>query len=148
MERVLFTLPGDDTLYVLVPAPRSGVTLEQIIAKDIPASATIKVVDTADIPPTRAFRNAWMMGAAGVEIHRGKAEDITKDRLRVERVSRLAALDIAVLRAVEAGAPTAALTAEKQRLRDVTGRNFSALTLDELAVINLDGALTLPNGGV
>lgn len=143
MERVLFTLPGDDTLYVLTPVLKSGLTLEQIIDKDIPADATVQVVDSTDLPPSRVFRNAWMMGTKGVDIHRGKAEDITKNRLRAERAVVLAELDVEVIKAVEAGKPTADLAAQKQKLRDVTAKDFSALPLEELATITLDGALKL-----
>ena len=61
-----------------------------------------------------------------------KAKDITKDRLRQERAPLLQAQDVAFQRALEEGADTAAIVAEKQRLRDITTLADEATTLDEL----------------
>jgi hypothetical protein len=61
-----------------------------------------------------------------------KAKAITKDRLRTERVPLLAAQDVAFQRALESGNDTAAIVAEKQRLRDITNLVDACTTLDEL----------------
>lgn len=66
-----------------------------------------------------------------------KAKQITKDRLRVERQPLLQAQDIAFQRALETGADTAAIVAEKQRLRDITKLADEATTLDELKEIKV-----------
>jgi hypothetical protein len=64
-----------------------------------------------------------------------KAKDITKDRLREERAPLLAAQDVAFQRALESGADTSAIVAEKQRLRDITQLADQATTLDELKAL-------------
>jgi hypothetical protein len=64
-----------------------------------------------------------------------KAKDITKDRLREERAPLLQAQDIAFQRALESGADTSAIVAEKQRLRDITQLADQATTLDELKAL-------------
>ena len=61
-----------------------------------------------------------------------KAKEITKDRLRMEREPLLAAQDVAFQRALETGADTTAIVAEKQRLRDITKLADSCTTTDEL----------------
>lgn len=61
-----------------------------------------------------------------------KAKKITKSRLRTERESLLAAQDVAFQRALETGADTTAIVAEKQRLRDITKLADSCTTTDEL----------------
>ena len=61
-----------------------------------------------------------------------KAKDITKDRLRDERKPLLEAQDVAFQRALESGADTSTIVAEKQRLRDITNQVDTATTLDEL----------------
>ena len=66
-----------------------------------------------------------------------KAKAITKDRLRSERTPLLQAQDVAFQRALESGADTAAIVAEKQRLRDITNLADQATTLDELKGITL-----------
>jgi hypothetical protein len=67
-----------------------------------------------------------------ITIDLDKAKAITKDRLRVERVPLLAAQDVAFQRALESGSDTAAIVAEKQRLRDITSQVDTCTTLDEL----------------
>lgn len=66
-----------------------------------------------------------------------KAKAITKDRLRSERAPLLQAQDVAFQRALETGGDTAAIVAEKQRLRDITKLADEATTIDELKAIEL-----------
>ena len=72
-----------------------------------------------------------------ITINLDKAKDITKNRLRAERTPLLQAQDVAFQRALESGADTAAIVAEKQRLRDITALADTATTLDELKAIEL-----------
>jgi hypothetical protein len=67
-----------------------------------------------------------------ITINLDKAKAITKDRLRAERTPLLQAQDVAFQRALEEGADTTAIVAEKQRLRDITNLADQATTLDEL----------------
>lgn len=67
-----------------------------------------------------------------IVINIDKAKDITKDRLRAERQPLLQAQDVAFQRALETGADTSAIVAEKQRLRDITKLADEATTLEEL----------------
>ncbi len=66
-----------------------------------------------------------------------KAKDITKDRLRAERKPLLEAQDVAFQRALELGADTSAIVAEKQRLRDITKQVDAANTLEELKLMEI-----------
>jgi cysteine sulfinate desulfinase/cysteine desulfurase-like protein len=66
----------------------------------------------------------------GIIIDFNKATEITKERLRQERKPLLEAQDVLFQRALESGADTKAIVAEKQRLRDIT--KISVTTLDEL----------------
>lgn len=70
-----------------------------------------------------------------ITINLDKAKAITKDRLRAERTPLLQAQDVAFQRALEEGADTTAIVAEKQRLRDITKLADQATTLDELATL-------------
>ena len=67
-----------------------------------------------------------------ITINLDKAKAITKDRLRVERTPLLQAQDVAFQRALESGADTTAIVAEKQRLRDITKLADQATTLEQL----------------
>jgi hypothetical protein len=70
-----------------------------------------------------------------ITVNINKAQQITKDRLRAERTPLLQAQDVAFQRALEEGADTTAIVAEKQRLRDITNLADQATTLDELKAI-------------
>jgi hypothetical protein len=72
-----------------------------------------------------------------ITVNLDKAKAITKDRLRAERTPLLQAQDVAFQRALESGADTSAIVAEKQRLRDITTLADSATTLDELKSITV-----------
>jgi len=64
-----------------------------------------------------------------------KAVKITKARLRQEREALLAAQDVLFQRALETGADTTAIVAEKQRLRDLPTLAEQATTLEELKAL-------------
>jgi uncharacterized protein YdaT len=72
-----------------------------------------------------------------ITINLNKAKDITKNRLRSERAPLLQAQDVAFQRALEEGADTTAVIAEKQRLRDITQLADQATTVEELKAIQL-----------
>jgi hypothetical protein len=56
-QRIIY--PTDDGgVAVIIPAD-CGLTIEEIAAKDVPESKPFKIVDVADIPSDRTFRNAW-----------------------------------------------------------------------------------------
>lgn len=72
-----------------------------------------------------------------ITINIDKAKEITKARLRTEREPLLVAQDVAFQRALESGADTAAIVAEKQRLRDITKVVDTLATVDDLKAITL-----------
>jgi hypothetical protein len=71
-----------------------------------------------------------------ITINLEKAKAITKDRLRAERTPLLQEQDVLFQRALESGADTSAIVAEKQRLRDITQLADQATTLEELKGIS------------
>jgi len=57
-KRILY--PTDDGgVAVIIPTSDCGLSIEQIAAKDVPAGKPYKIVDAADIPTDRTFRDAW-----------------------------------------------------------------------------------------
>lgn len=57
MENSRIIYPNDEGgVAVIVPAP--GATLEDVL-KAVPAGKPYKVVDVADVPSDRTFRDAW-----------------------------------------------------------------------------------------
>jgi hypothetical protein len=70
-----------------------------------------------------------------ITINLEKAKEITKKRLRREREPLLQAQDVLFQRALESGADTTSIVAEKQRLRDITLLADEATTPEELKSI-------------
>ena len=82
------------------------------------------------------------VGIMAIQVNITKAKDITKDRLRFERASKLEALDVAFQRALEAGSSTTDIANKKQQLRDAPAQVDSMTTVEQLK------AATLPDVGV
>jgi hypothetical protein len=57
-HRIIYPTPGGGVA-IIVPAAGSGLTLEQIAAKDVPAGVPYKIVHVSEIPSDRTFRDAW-----------------------------------------------------------------------------------------
>lgn len=59
-QRIIY--PSDDGgVVVIIPTPEylETHTIEELAAKDVPAGKPYQIVDVADIPTDRTFRNAW-----------------------------------------------------------------------------------------
>jgi hypothetical protein len=56
-KRIVYT-NDDGTISIIIPAD-CGLTIEQIAAKDVPTGKEYHIVNVADIPTDRTFRNAW-----------------------------------------------------------------------------------------
>jgi hypothetical protein len=56
-KRIIY--PTDEGgVAIIIPAD-CGLTIEEIAAKDVPQGKPYKIVDVADIPTDRTFRDAW-----------------------------------------------------------------------------------------
>jgi hypothetical protein len=56
-QRIIY--PSDDGgVCIIVPAD-CGLSLAEIAAKDVPSGKPHRIVDAADIPADRTFRDAW-----------------------------------------------------------------------------------------
>lgn len=57
-QRIIY--PNDEGgVCILVPAPECSLTIQEIVAKDVPTGKPYKIVDISEIPSDRTFRNAW-----------------------------------------------------------------------------------------
>jgi hypothetical protein len=108
-------------------------SIEEVAAKDVPSGTPYEIVEDDAIPQDRTFRNAWEFSPAKtIQTNFVGAQRITKERLRVERKPLLEAQDVLFVRAIEAGAVTAPIAQEKQRLRDITNLADAATSLEQL----------------
>lgn len=59
-QRIIY--PNDDGgVSIIIPTLEylEEHTIEELAAKDVPEGKSYKIVDVADIPTDRTFRNAW-----------------------------------------------------------------------------------------
>jgi len=99
----------------------------------------VRNASSLTVPSDRTFRGAWQFNGAVVEVDMVAAKDIHKNNLRRDRAPRLADLDVAYMKALEAGSGAAEIAAQKQVLRDITSdaRIDSATTPEELKALDL-----------
>lgn len=123
---------------VAVCYPTGELSMEQVMNKDIPANCGARIVQESDLPlQYNDFFEAWEMDETSVTVNLNKAKEITKKRLREERVPLLLEQDILFQRALETGIDTSLIIAEKERLRDITKLVDNCNTLEELKTIKL-----------
>ena len=95
------------------------------------------------VPAERTFRGAWEADAnAGViSVDMTAAKEIWRDKIRQARTEPLATLDTTFMKALETGADTTQITADKQALRDApTDADIDAATTPaELAAVQPAG---------
>lgn len=131
---IIFT--GSDGI-VNVCYPSGNFPIEQVQANDIPAGVQSYIVDLSSLPVANDdFYEAWEQSEGVITINIEKAKEVTKKRLRFERAPLFAAQDLAFQRALEVGGDTAAIVAEKQRLRDLPLLADFCTTLDELRALH------------
>ena len=57
-QRIIF--PNDDGgVSIMIPSDNCGLSVEEIARKDVPTGKAYQIVNVADIPSDRSFRNAW-----------------------------------------------------------------------------------------
>ena len=89
---------------------------------------------TATVPADRTFRGAWSLSGSVISEDVTKAKEIFKDKIREVRGPLLAAKDVELMKALEAGTSTTAIAAAKDALRDAPAAAAieSATTIAEL----------------
>ena len=73
---------------------------------------------TATVPANRDFRDAWSLTGNVISEDLTKAKEIFADKVREVRKPLLAAKDVELMKALEAGTSTTAIATAKDALRD------------------------------
>lgn len=118
---------------VTVCCPTGEVPIEIVKQNDIPFGVECYIVDYTSLPwQYNDFFEAWEQSNGIVSINFEKSKNLTKDRLRQERISLFSVQDVLFQRAQESGQSTATIVAEKQRLRDLPTLTDNCTTLEQL----------------
>jgi hypothetical protein len=67
-KRIIFQ-KDDGGVGVIIPTLNSGLTINQIAAKDVGAGVPYKIVDATLIPNDRTFREAWEVDFSSPDGH-------------------------------------------------------------------------------
>jgi hypothetical protein len=63
MDQRIIYQNDDGGVAIIIPC-ECGLTIEEIAAKDVPTGKAYKIVDVADIPTDRQWRNEWAVDEA------------------------------------------------------------------------------------
>lgn len=138
-ERIIFQ---NESGWISVVVPREDIAVDMVklAEKTVPNGVAYEIVDVSEIPSDRTFRNAWEKSGIKISVNMSRALAIHKDKLRVDRLPELEALDREFMLALEAGADTSGIAAKKQALRDMPAdaRLAGAKTPGELKALTID----------
>ena len=129
---------GGSNLSICVPLENAGVDSDGVWKSQMSnffPTASLYIVDKSEVPTDELFFPAFKYSEdSGFSTDITKAKEITKQKLRADRIPLLEAEDIKFQRALETGADTTDIVAEKQRLRDITN-DVDAMTTEAQLII-------------
>ena len=129
---------GGSNLAICVPLENAGVDSDGVWKSQMSnffPTASLYIVDKSEVPTDELFFPAFKYSEdSGFSTDITKAKEITKQKLRADRIPLLEAEDIKFQRALETGADTTDIVAEKQRLRDITN-DVDAMTTEAQLII-------------
>jgi hypothetical protein len=139
--RIAYT-QEDGSVAIVMPTPEfcacPDSDVYKLARKSMPLGTHFEVLDVADIPTDRYFRNAWRLGAPlskSIDIDEKRAREIHVANLRITRGEKLKEQDIEYQKALELNdtVKMQSIASKKQKLRDMPGEvDFSGLSLQEL----------------
>ncbi len=111
MQRIIYQ---NETGGVSIIIPTESV---ELALKDVPEGVPYEIVDEADIPSDRYFRNAWVMGDCCIEHDLNKCKEIGHQIRRQQRAEEFAPYDDVIAKQIP-GADAAEAEAKRQEIRD------------------------------
>jgi len=111
MNRIIYQ---NETGGVSIIIPTESV---ELALKDVPEGVPYEIVDEADIPSDRYFRNAWVMGDCCVEHDLDKCKALGHDRRRQQRAEEFAPYDEVIAKQIP-GADAVEAEAKRKEIRD------------------------------
>jgi hypothetical protein len=88
--------PNDNSGLVIV-IPSNEVSIKEVIASTVPAGKEYKIVDAADIPTDRTFRDAWELVDGQIVVNEAKKQAIIDAQTAATTVKESALTKLAAL---------------------------------------------------
>jgi hypothetical protein len=111
MNRIIYQTP-EGGVAVIIPAESVELAL-----KDVPEGVPYEIVDEADIPTDRFFRNAWTMGDCCIEQDLDRCKEIGHDIRRAQRAEEFKPFDEVIMKQIP-GADAAVAEEARQAIRE------------------------------
>jgi hypothetical protein len=111
MKRIIYQSESGGVA-VIIPTESVDLAL-----KDVPEGTPYEIVDVADIPSDRFFRNAWVMGDCCIEHDLDKRKALGHDLRRIQRNAEFAPFDEIIAKQIPGADATAAEEA-RQAIRE------------------------------
>ena len=123
---VIFNNPQHGYLSVLYPSYTCGLTLQQIIDKDVPSNDYI-IIDSNLLPKVSYLFDSLRINNQEIVIDRVKAEELVRNKWRKIRSTIFPKLDVMFMKALEIGDTSLIqeIAYKKETLRNVTAINIS-----------------------
>jgi len=111
MKRIIYQ---NETGEVSIIIPTESV---ELALKDVPEGVPYEIVDEADIPSDRYFRNAWVMGDCCIEHDLERCKEIGHRHRRAARAEEFAPHDEVIAKQIP-GVDAAEAEAARQSIRE------------------------------
>lgn len=110
-QRIIYSTP-EGGVAVIIPTESVELAL-----KDVPEGAPYEIMDEADIPTDRTFRNAWVMGDCCIDHDIDRCKAIGHEMRRAARAVEFAPHDEVIAKQIP-GVDAVEAEAQRQRIRD------------------------------
>jgi hypothetical protein len=111
MKQIIYQTP-EGGVAVIIPTESVELAL-----KDVPEGVAYEIVDVADIPSDRTFREAWVMGDCCIEQDLDKCKALGHDLRRQQRAEEFKPYDEVIMKQIPGADATAAEEA-RQAIRE------------------------------
>ena len=130
-KRIIYT-NEDGGVSIVVPATNSGLTIEEIAAKDVPNGVPFDIVEDTEIMSDCMFRNAWRKQGRVISEDLASARLIAHEKRRLARDAGMRPLDIQATIPSQARAAEAARAALRTKYERLQTNIDGAATVDDL----------------
>ena len=128
-KRIIYT-STDNILHFIVPAPNTGLSIEEIAQTAVPAGIQYKIIDADSMPPDIIFKAAWEEGGDSIIVNIDKARTVAHSFRRKSRDAEFEPYDKIISLQIPGNSSTVAESkrAEVRAKYEIIQNNIDAAT--------------------